>query len=138
MEFKAYSTKDLPNISEAIIKAAKDYRLIAFYGKMGVGKTTLILSLLKAIGVDEAGSSPTYSLVNEYHDRKGESVYHFDFYRIETIDEVYDIGYEEYMYAGSYCFMEWPEKVEELLPDDVLKIHISEEENFRKIVLELP
>lgn len=138
MDFKAYSTDDLSGISKAIIDAAKDYRLFAFYGKMGVGKTTLILHLLKAIGVNEVGNSPTYSLVNEYHDSQGEPVYHFDFYRIETIDEVYDIGYEEYMYSGAYCFIEWPEKIEELLPDDVVKIHITEEENFRKIAIELP
>jgi tRNA threonylcarbamoyladenosine biosynthesis protein TsaE len=138
MEFKAYCTDDLSSISTEIIDAVKDYRLFAFYGKMGVGKTTLILHLLKAIGVNEGGNSPTYSLVNEYHDSQGNPVYHFDFYRIENIEEVYDIGYEEYMYSGAYCFIEWPEKIEELLPDDVVKFHITEEENFRKIAIELP
>lgn len=138
MEFIAKSLDDLGEISSALIQSTRDHRLFAFYGKMGAGKTTLILRMLKAVGVSEAGSSPTYSIVNEYASSDFGPVFHFDFYRIESVEEVYDIGYEDYLYSGSYCFMEWPERIEELMPEDVVKVFIEEEENTRKIRLELP
>lgn len=138
MEFIAEKLTDLEEISSAIIQSSKDHRLFAFYGKMGAGKTTLILRLLKVVGVSERGNSPTYSIVNEYASAEFGSVFHFDFYRIESLDEVYDIGYEDYFYSGSYCFMEWPERIEGLLPDDVVKVYIEEDKNTRKIRLELP
>lgn len=138
MEFSAYSVDDLSGISTQIIEHAADHRLFAFYGKMGVGKTTLILQLLKSIGVEDAGSSPTYSIVNEYLSEAEGPVYHFDFYRIEDEEEVYDIGYEDYLFSGSFCFMEWPEKIGDLLPEDVVKVFIDEENSIRKIRVELP
>ncbi len=138
MEFIANSLDDLKEISSEIILRSSSARLFAFYGEMGAGKTTLILNLLKVVGVSEGGSSPTYSIVNEYASENNGPVFHFDFYRIESIEEVYDIGYEDYLYSGSYCFMEWPERITELLPDDVVKVFIEEHENFRKIRMELP
>lgn len=138
MEYSAASTGDLPKIARDILSKAGDFRLFAFYGNMGVGKTTLILQLIQILGVKEPGSSPTFSIVNEYRGGDNEPVYHFDFYRIESIDEVYDIGYEEYFFSDSWCFMEWPERIEELLPDETVKIFITEEENVRKIKVELP
>lgn len=138
MEYKAASTGDLPAIAQNILSRAGDFRLFAFYGDMGVGKTTLILQLIKLLGVKDPGSSPTFSIVNEYRDAKNHPVYHFDFYRIDSVDEVYDIGYEEYFFSNAWCFMEWPEKIEELLPEETVKVFISEEENVRKIKVELP
>ncbi len=137
-EFTAHSTGDLPKIADQILSKAGDFRLFAFYGNMGVGKTTLILRLIELLGVEDAGSSPTFSIVNEYRDGKNYPVYHFDFYRINSLDEVYDLGYEEYFFSDAYCFMEWPENIEELLPDDTVRIYISDEENVRKIKLALP
>ncbi|MCZ4409371.1 tRNA (adenosine(37)-N6)-threonylcarbamoyltransferase complex ATPase subunit type 1 TsaE [Cryomorphaceae bacterium 1068] len=136
-KYIARSLKDLPTIADQLITEAGEHRLFAFYGKMGAGKTTLINSILEVLGVEESGSSPTFSLVNEYQGRVGEPVYHFDFYRIENIDEVYDIGYEDYFFSTNYCFIEWPEKVEELLPEDVVKVQIRVEGGHREILLDV-
>lgn len=136
-KFIARNLADLPSISDRIIAEAGEHRLFAFYGEMGAGKTTLINSILQALGVSEKGSSPTFSLVNEYEGRLGEPIYHFDFYRIEDLEEVYDIGYEEYFFSSHYCFIEWPERVEELLPIDVVKIQIRVEDNRREITLDV-
>lgn len=138
MEYNAESTGDLPDIARDILSKAGDFRLFAFYGNMGVGKTTFILQFLHVVGVKESGSSPTFSIVNEYRDRENKPVYHFDFYRIESVDEIYDIGYEDYFFSGARCFMEWPDKIEELLPVETVKIFMNEEENVRNIKVELP
>jgi len=136
-KFIAHSLEDLPTIADHLITEAGEFRLFAFYGKMGAGKTTLINAILEVLGVDDGGSSPTFSLVNEYEGRLGEPIYHFDFYRIENLEEVYDIGYEEYFFSTNYCFIEWPEKVEELLPDDVVKVQIRVEGDHREILLDV-
>jgi tRNA threonylcarbamoyladenosine biosynthesis protein TsaE len=136
-EFIAHSLEDLPTIADQLITEAGEHRLFAFYGKMGAGKTTLINSILDVLGVDDGGSSPTFSLVNEYEGRLGEPIYHFDFYRIENLEEVYDIGYEDYFFSTNYCFIEWPEKVEELLPNDVVKVQIRVEGDHREILLDV-
>lgn len=94
------------------------YRLVLFYGGLGAGKTTVIKELCSQLGVVDTVTSPTFALVNEYNTELGEAVYHFDFYRIESLEEVYDLGYEEYFYSGSLCLIEWPEKVEPLLPGE--------------------
>jgi tRNA threonylcarbamoyladenosine biosynthesis protein TsaE len=138
MNFTAKNPEDLPAIAEKIIKNAGENRLFALYGEMGVGKTTLILQLIKVLNVEDEGSSPTFSIVNEYRTKKGEAVYHFDLYRIENEEELFDIGYEEYFFSGSYCFIEWPENAGGLLPDDVVQIHISERKGMRSIEMELP
>lgn len=132
--FAAHSLEDLPAIASEIIKAANQTRIFAFYGEMGVGKTSLIQYILKSLGVVDKVSSPTYSIVNEYVDGFGLPVYHFDFYRIEHIEEIYDMGYEEYLYSGNYCFIEWPEQMGDLLPQrDVMKIGMTKIGENRKI-----
>ncbi len=100
-------------------------RVFAFYGQMGAGKTTFIKAICSELGVSDIVQSPTFSIINEYKTKAGESVFHFDFYRIRSIIEVFDIGYEDYLYSGNYCFIEWPELVESLLPENTVRIYIS-------------
>ena len=100
-------------------------RVFAFYGNMGTGKTTFIKAICHELGVTDIVQSPTFSIINEYKTKTGEPIYHFDFYRIKSIAEVFDIGYEDYLYSGNYCFMEWPELIEPLLPEDTVRVRIS-------------
>ena len=116
---------DLPRIAGQILSEMKDERVFALYGKMGAGKTTLIKAFCKVLGVEEIVSSPTFAIVNEYTGRESQPVFHFDFYRIKKIEEVYDIGYEEYIYSGNYCFIEWPELIDDLLPENFVRIQID-------------
>ncbi len=124
----------MQSVASEILAAFPNLRIFALFGPMGAGKTTLIQSFCKVLGVEGVVSSPTFSLVNEYTTQQDETIFHFDFYRIEKIEEVYDIGYEEYVYSGAYCFMEWPEKITELLPDSYVYISIEENENRERIV----
>ncbi len=112
-------------------------KILAFYGSMGAGKTTIIKAVCKVLGASDTVSSPTFTIVNEYTTRYGDSLYHIDFYRIRTKEEVFDFGLEEYFSSGSYCFLEWPELIEELLPDETVKIRISVGENEER-TLEMP
>jgi tRNA threonylcarbamoyladenosine biosynthesis protein TsaE len=128
-QLKAATLGDMDAIATEILDFVKNQRILAINGKMGAGKTTLIKTLCNALGVEETVASPTFSLVNEYTDVKGNSVFHFDFYRIKKLEEVYDIGYEEYFYSGHYCFIEWPEMISELLPEDHVKIQIEVNEH---------
>jgi tRNA threonylcarbamoyladenosine biosynthesis protein TsaE len=121
---KNYSLQDLPKIVSEIISSAKNKTLL-FYGQMGVGKTTLIKELCKSLGVLDNISSPTFSLVNEYQTANNDKVYHFDFYRIEDEEEAFDIGIEDYFDSKNWCFIEWPENIENLLPLDAIEIHLS-------------
>jgi tRNA threonylcarbamoyladenosine biosynthesis protein TsaE len=118
------SPAELDEVAGNILAYAGQERIFIFEGSMGAGKTTLIKALANAIGVEETVSSPTFSIVNEY-EAKNETVYHFDFYRIKNLQEAYDIGYEEYFYSGSRCFIEWPEKIASLLPERYLKVEIE-------------
>ena len=122
--------KDLDHIEEAareFISQMGDDTVFAFYGKMGAGKTTFIKALCKLLGVEDEVNSPTFAIINEYRSQTpAELIYHFDFYRIKKLEEVYDLGYEDYFYSGALCFIEWPELVEELLPTDAKKITITE------------
>lgn len=136
MVLEAKTLSDYPEVARRIVKEAGERRHIAFYGEMGAGKTTLILEILKVLGVKDRGSSPTFSIVNEYQRPNGDPVYHFDFYRIESEEEVYDIGYETYFYSGFYCLMEWPEKIETLLPEEVVRVSIEKREETRIIAVE--
>lgn len=138
---KTYTAKevdDLPRIAEAILNQTGDLRIFALYGPMGVGKTTLIKDFLEALGVEDRGSSPTFSLVNEYRTSNERTVYHFDFYRVSDPEEIYDMGYEEYFFSGNYCFVEWPEKMETLLPEDAVVIKLKIEDGARHIQLIMP
>ena len=109
--------------------------VFAFYGKMGAGKTTFIKAVCEELGISDVITSPTFAIVNEYRsDTTGEIVYHFDFYRIKKLDEVYDMGYEDYFYSGAVCFIEWPELVEELLPADAVRVTIAEGEDGSRTV----
>ena len=122
--------KDLDHIEEAarqFIGQMGDDTVFAFYGKMGAGKTTFIKALCKLLGVEDEVNSPTFAIINEYRSQTtAELIYHFDFYRIKKLEEVYDLGYEDYFYSGALCFIEWPELVEELLPLDAKKVTITE------------
>lgn len=121
---KDYSLAQISTIASEIIQIVPN-KVLLFYGAMGSGKTTLIKEIAKQLGVLEVASSPTFSLVNEYISNKGETIYHFDFYRIDNEEEAYDIGVEEYLYSDAWCFIEWPNKVENLLPLESVAIHIS-------------
>lgn len=128
--------------TDTIRAAAKEFvsnmgsgKVFAFYGKMGAGKTTFIKAVCEELGVDDVITSPTFAIVNEYTSATtGDSVYHFDFYRIRKIEEVYDMGYEEYFYSGCLCFLEWPELIEELLPHDATRVTITEQTDGSRLV----
>jgi len=123
----------LPEFAERLLNAFPDSRIFAFYGKMGAGKTTFIKSLCSVLGVTDEVTSPTFAIVNVYKTQKANEIYHFDFYRIENISEVMDIGYEEYFYSSNYCFLEWPEKIEEILPNETLHVQIKPEDDNSRI-----
>ncbi len=129
MEIRVKSIDGIVEAAKAFVDAMGEKRVFAFYGKMGVGKTTFIKAVCEEMGVEDVINSPTFAIVNEYVDGRGEPVYHFDFYRIKKEQEVLDIGYEDYVYSGNVCFMEWPELIEGLLPADVVKVNIEEDEN---------
>lgn len=118
--------EDLPRASAEFLNAIEEHRLIAFHAPMGAGKTTFVTAVCKALGVQEdAVSSPTFAIVNEYRSGSGEPVYHFDFYRIEKLEEALDIGLYDYLDSGALCLMEWPENVEPLLPEETLRVQIT-------------
>lgn len=124
--FTTVGIDDLPVVAAAIIAATSTYKLVAFYGQMGAGKTTLIKQICQQLQVQQEVSSPTFSLVNEYTTAHHQTVYHFDFYRIKNIEEVYDIGYEDYFFSNHLCLLEWPENIPELLDGEaVLKVTIT-------------
>ncbi len=126
--------EEYPAAAKEFITAMGDNRIFAFYGNMGSGKTTFIKSVCEEMGVKEAINSPTFAIVNEYGSREGDTIFHFDFYRIKSIAEVYNMGYEEYLYSNAYCFIEWPELIEELLPDETVKVTITEESNGERTI----
>ena len=121
---KNYTLKEISEVAEAIIKNSES-KILLFNGEMGVGKTTLIKEIVKQLGVADTVSSPTFSLVNEYHSTLGNKIYHFDFYRINKEEEAMDMGIEEYFYSNNWCFIEWPNKIENLVPLKSVSIHIS-------------
>lgn len=114
--------------AEKLLAAYPNRRVFAFYGKMGTGKTTFIKVISSFLGAADVVQSPSFAIINEYRTSKGESIFHFDFYRIRKSEEVFDIGYEDYIYSGAYCFIEWPELVEDLLPADTVKVKINGED----------
>ena len=113
--------------AKEFVKGMGDGKVFAFYGKMGAGKTTFIKALCEVLGVEDVITSPTFAIINEYTDGNGDPIYHFDFYRIKKLEEVYDMGYEDYFYSGNLCLLEWPELIEEILPENVIKVTIEEQ-----------
>ena len=138
MEIKIQSLEHIHEAAREFIAAMGDNTVFALYGKMGAGKTTFIKALCQELGVEDVVTSPTFAVINEFRsDIAGELIYHFDFYRIKKLEEVYDMGYEDYFYSGALCFIEWPELVEELLPGNTIKVTIEElEDGSRKLTME--
>jgi tRNA threonylcarbamoyladenosine biosynthesis protein TsaE len=128
------SLQELDNAAAQFLKLVGEHAVIAFSGEMGAGKTTFIQALCRNLGIKVEVNSPTFSLVNEYFTPVGDSIFHFDLYRIETPDELFDMGYEEYFYSGSLCLIEWPEKARNLIPDDALWVHIVIGENEARLI----
>ena len=138
MEIKIQSLDHIHEAAREFIADMGDNTVFALYGKMGAGKTTFVKALCQELGVEDVVTSPTFAVINEYRsDIAGELIYHFDFYRLKKLGEVYDMGYEDYFYSGALCFIEWPELVEELLPGNTVKVTIEElEDGSRKLTME--
>ena len=143
MEIKIQDLEHINEAAKAFVDNIGDHRVFAFYGKMGAGKTTFIKAICEVLGVNDVITSPTFAIVNEYSltipeqssptrslshlsPLTSDSIYHFDFYRIKKLEEVYDMGFEDYFYSGALCLIEWPELIEEVLPDDAVKVSITE------------
>ncbi len=124
MKFEVAGLAELESVAKKILQEAKEEKIFLFYGNMGAGKTTLINKLCELLGTKDHTSSPTFSIVNEYELENG-SIYHFDFYRLKNQNEAFDMGYEDYFYSGNYCFVEWPEKIADLLPKHYVKVEIE-------------
>ena len=159
MEIKIQDIEHIREAAREFIEQIGDHRVFAFYGKMGAGKTTFVKAICEELGVEDVITSPTFAIVNEYTTspvpskggeclagnksaspssplgRSGEvSIYHFDFYRIKKLEEVYDMGYEDYFYSGALCFIEWPELIEDVLPDDAVRVNIEEQPDGTRLV----
>lgn len=135
MKFLLNNLSDIDIVAQKFVENIGDRKVFAFYGEMGAGKTTFIKALCKFLGVTETITSPTFAIVNEYSTENDDPIFHFDFYRIKNIDEAYDFGYEDYFYSGHLCFIEWPELVEPLLPEGVVKVQIVVEDNEQRSIL---
>ncbi len=134
MIFERVTLSDLDDVAQEFLRQTGKHKHFAFHGAMGAGKTTFIKALCKVLGVTETVTSPTFALVNEYNINQQKRVYHFDFYRINKPEEVFDFGCEEYFASGNYCFVEWPQKAEIILPEDTMNILVEEtEDGFRRI-----
>ena len=134
MKIEITSLKGLESAARQFVGSMGDRTVFAFYGKMGAGKTTFIRAVCEALGVQDVVNSPTFAIVNEYLSGAGEPIYHFDFYRVKKEQEALDIGFEDYVYSGHLCLMEWPELIENLLPDDTVRVCIEEQEDGSRIL----
>jgi tRNA threonylcarbamoyladenosine biosynthesis protein TsaE len=134
MDFHITSLNDLKTPAIYLAELLNNHKIVALEGQMGAGKTTFVQTVLKSIGVDELEGSPTYSLINEYQSTLFGKVYHLDLYRLNSIDEVYDIGIEELLYQNDVCFIEWPEKMQEMLPDNTIWVYLRVEEDLSRII----
>ena len=135
MDIKIESLDHIHEAAQQFIDNMGKGNVFAFYGKMGAGKTTFIKAICECLQVDDVITSPTFSIVNEYYSNKlDDSIYHFDFYRIKKVEEVFDMGYEDYFYSGRLCFLEWTELIEGLLPKDAVKVHIMEQEDGSRFI----
>jgi len=132
MEIRIDSLEHIRAAAREFIENMGQSRVFAFYGKMGAGKTTFVKAICEELGVEDVITSPTFAIINEYEG--DETIYHFDFYRIKKLEEVYDMGYEDYFYSGAFCFIEWPELIEEILPDDAVRVSITEQDDSSRLV----
>ena len=131
MEIRIDNLENIREAAKSFVNGIGDSKVFAFYGKMGAGKTTFIKAVCEELGVEDVITSPTFAIINEYTTHSTlhtphSTIFHFDFYRIKKLEEVYDMGYEDYFYSGALCFIEWPEMIEELLPEDAMKVSIKE------------
>ena len=133
MKIVVNCVSELERAATSLLELINDHTIVCFYGEMGVGKTTFIKEICKKLGVEDVVSSPTFSIINEYLTENDESVYHFDFYRIEKEEEAFDIGYEEYFYQGNLCLIEWPEKISSIIPKNSIKVQITRSDEQRII-----
>lgn len=134
MELHINNLADIRTTARQFIDAMEGRTIFALYGKMGVGKTTFTKALCEELGVQDVINSPTFAIVNEYEDGHGSPIYHFDFYRIKRLTEAYDIGFEEYLDSGCLCLIEWPELIEDLLPEETVRVTIEEQEDGTRII----
>jgi tRNA threonylcarbamoyladenosine biosynthesis protein TsaE len=135
MEIIIKDKKHLHSAAKELLKHFGDNRIFAFYGSMGAGKTTIIKAICELLGAVDIISSPTFTLVNEYRTSTGDALFHIDFYRIKKQEEVFDFGIEEYLSGESYCFMEWPELIEEILPSETVRVKISVDDHEQRILI---
>ena len=134
-EITITSIDNIRDAAKEFVKSMGEGKVFAFYGKMGAGKTTFIKAICECLGVEDTVTSPTFAIVNEYSSQKVDyPIYHFDFYRIKKLEEVYDMGYEDYFYGGGVCFIEWPELIEDLLPESAVRVEIKENEDGTRTV----
>ena len=133
-QIKIKDISALQDAAKQLMNCFPEDRIFAFYGAMGAGKTTFIKALCRQLGSPDNVTSPTFALINEYSTGKGSVIYHFDFYRIKKLEEAFDLGYEDYIYSGNYCFIEWPEMIESLLPEGIVTVKISEAKNGSRLL----
>jgi tRNA threonylcarbamoyladenosine biosynthesis protein TsaE len=133
-ELRIENLEEINLVAKQFIELVGERRVFAMYGAMGVGKTTFVKAVCEELGVEDTINSPTFAIINEYHTPKDKIVYHFDFYRIEDVQEAYDFGYEDYFYSKAMCFIEWPERIESILPSDVINLNFFEEEDGSRII----
>ena len=134
MQIIIENKNSVKSTAKEFVKLMGDDKIFAFHGAMGAGKTTFIKAVCEELGVKETITSPTFAIINEYKDREGSSIYHFDFYRINKLEEVFDFGHEDYFYSGNLCFIEWPEIVNSILPENSVIVSIEEQENGIRIL----
>ena len=134
LEIKINSLDGIADAARQFVDAMGENKVFAMFGPMGVGKTTFIKAVCEVLGVQDTITSPTFAIVNEYRTDSGEQIFHFDFYRIRKVEEVYEMGYDDHIYSGAVCFLEWPELIEELLPDDAVRVTLTEEEDGTRTI----
>ena len=135
MNITISSLESIREAAREFIQHIGEHRVFAFYGEMGAGKTTFIKAICEELGVEDVITSPTFAIVNEYSLADGDCSYHCDFYRIKKLEEVYDMGFEDYFYSGALCFIEWPELIEEVLPEDAVKVNITENADGSRTII---